>query len=172
MAWRRQWHPTPVLLPGKSHEWWFMGLQRVGHDWATELNWRVPKGCTRDFFYPGHILDNISQPPLQLGDIWLHLACRIWAKVMTVLLSSVLFCLLLLLVLTLRETMEAAQWRYWILFYSGSLKDCVHHCYGLSCGLFPWKKLSFEGLTLNVTLLGCRAFKGVIKVKWSLMVGL
>ena len=19
--WRRQWHPTPVLLPGKSHEW-------------------------------------------------------------------------------------------------------------------------------------------------------
>ena len=19
MAWRRQWHPTPVLLPGKSH---------------------------------------------------------------------------------------------------------------------------------------------------------
>ena len=19
---RRQWHPTPVLLPGKSHEWW------------------------------------------------------------------------------------------------------------------------------------------------------
>ena len=21
MAWRRQWHPTPVLLPGKSHGW-------------------------------------------------------------------------------------------------------------------------------------------------------
>ena len=20
-SWRRQWHPTPVLLPGKSHEW-------------------------------------------------------------------------------------------------------------------------------------------------------
>ena len=20
-TWRRQWHPTPVLLPGKSHEW-------------------------------------------------------------------------------------------------------------------------------------------------------
>ena len=19
--WRRQWHPTPVLLPGKSHRW-------------------------------------------------------------------------------------------------------------------------------------------------------
>jgi len=19
--WRRQWHPTPVLLPGKSHGW-------------------------------------------------------------------------------------------------------------------------------------------------------
>ena len=21
LKWRRQWHPTPVLLPGKSHEW-------------------------------------------------------------------------------------------------------------------------------------------------------
>ena len=21
MCWRRQWHPTPVLLPGKSHGW-------------------------------------------------------------------------------------------------------------------------------------------------------
>ena len=34
------------------------------------------------------------------------------------------------------------------------------------------KKLSFEGLTFSVTLFGCRAFKEVIKVKWSLMVGL
>ena len=61
-AWRRQWHPTPVLLPGKSHarrslvgcspwdmtEWLhfhlslscigegtqFMGSQRVGLDWS------------------------------------------------------------------------------------------------------------------------------------------
>ena len=21
LSWRRQWHPTPVLLPGKSHRW-------------------------------------------------------------------------------------------------------------------------------------------------------
>ena len=21
LIWRRQWHPTPVLLPGKSHGW-------------------------------------------------------------------------------------------------------------------------------------------------------
>jgi len=21
LLWRRQWHPTPVLLPGKSHGW-------------------------------------------------------------------------------------------------------------------------------------------------------
>ena len=40
---RRQWHPTPVLLPGKSHEWrsqvgcspWSL---RVGHDWVTLLS--------------------------------------------------------------------------------------------------------------------------------------
>ena len=37
--WRRQWHPTPVLLPGKSIPWTeepgrqqSMGLHRVGHD--------------------------------------------------------------------------------------------------------------------------------------------
>ena len=34
---RRQWHPTPVLLPGKSHEWKsLVGYspwgRRVGHD--------------------------------------------------------------------------------------------------------------------------------------------
>ena len=41
---RRQWHPTPVRLPGKSHgrrslvgcsPW---GRERVGHDWATSLS--------------------------------------------------------------------------------------------------------------------------------------
>ena len=41
---RRQWHSTPVLLPGKSHgqrslvgctPW---GSLRVGHDWATSLS--------------------------------------------------------------------------------------------------------------------------------------
>ena len=40
---RRQWHPTPVLLPGKSHgrrslvgcsPW----VVRVGHDWVTSLS--------------------------------------------------------------------------------------------------------------------------------------
>ena len=42
--WRRQWQPTPVLLPGKSHgrrslvgcsPWGSLG---VGHDWATSLS--------------------------------------------------------------------------------------------------------------------------------------
>ena len=29
--WRRQWHPTPVLLPGKSHGWRSLGgLQSMG----------------------------------------------------------------------------------------------------------------------------------------------
>ena len=41
---RRQWHPTPVLLPGKIP--WMggpggllsMGSHRVGHDWVTSLS--------------------------------------------------------------------------------------------------------------------------------------
>ena len=43
VAWRRQWHPTPVLLPGKSHGrgslvLQSLGLQQVGHDWAASLS--------------------------------------------------------------------------------------------------------------------------------------
>ena len=43
-CWRRQWHPTPVLLPGKSHGWRSLvgcspwGHWRVRHDWATSLS--------------------------------------------------------------------------------------------------------------------------------------
>ena len=40
--WRRQWRPTPVLLPGKSHgRRCLVGCSpwlRVGHDWATSLS--------------------------------------------------------------------------------------------------------------------------------------
>ena len=41
MPWRRKWQPTPVFLPGKFHRQkslvgYSTGLQRVGHDWATE----------------------------------------------------------------------------------------------------------------------------------------
>ena len=38
---RRQWHPTPVILPGKAEEpgrLQSMGSLRVGHDWATSLS--------------------------------------------------------------------------------------------------------------------------------------
>ena len=40
---RRQWHPTPVLLPGKSHGWRsLVGFGPwdcwVRHDWATSLS--------------------------------------------------------------------------------------------------------------------------------------
>ena len=42
MIQRRQWHPTPVLLPGKPHGWrslvQSMGSLRVGPNWATSLS--------------------------------------------------------------------------------------------------------------------------------------
>ena len=45
VPWRRQWQPTPVPLPGKSHGWrslvgcvWSMESQRVRCDWATSLS--------------------------------------------------------------------------------------------------------------------------------------
>ena len=43
LRWRRQWHPTPVLLPGESHgRRSLVGCSPwgrwVGHDWATSLS--------------------------------------------------------------------------------------------------------------------------------------
>ena len=41
IPWRRKWQPTPVLLPGKSHQesdgLQSMGLQRIRHEWAYTL---------------------------------------------------------------------------------------------------------------------------------------
>ena len=43
LSFRRQWHPTPVLLPGKSHGWRSLvgcspwGSLRVRHDWVTSV---------------------------------------------------------------------------------------------------------------------------------------
>ena len=46
---RRQWHPTPVLLPGKSYGWRsLVGYSpwghKVGHDLATKQHQQNPKG--------------------------------------------------------------------------------------------------------------------------------
>ena len=62
-AWRRQWHPTPVLLPGKSHGWrslvgcspWgleesnmterlhFHALEKEMATHSSVLAWRIPR---------------------------------------------------------------------------------------------------------------------------------
>ena len=35
---------------GKPGVLWFMGSQRVGHDWATELNWEMQNGSSFGLF--------------------------------------------------------------------------------------------------------------------------
>ena len=70
--WRRQWHPTPALLPGKIP--WTeepgrlqsMGSRRVRHDWATSLSlftfmhWRG-KWQPTPVFLPGDI-QGLAEP--------------------------------------------------------------------------------------------------------------
>ena len=72
---RRQWHPTPVLLPGKSHgRLQSMGSLGVGHDWATSLSlftfmhWRR-KWQPTPVFLPGE-----SQGQGSLVD------CHLWGR--------------------------------------------------------------------------------------------
>ena len=40
MHWRRQWHPTPVLVPGKSHGWRsLVGCSPWGHQESNTTEW-------------------------------------------------------------------------------------------------------------------------------------
>ena len=77
---RRRWHPTPVLLPGKSHgrrslvRLQPMGSQRVWHDWATSLSlftfmdWRR-KWQPTPVFLPG---ESLWQQSLVGCCLWSH----------------------------------------------------------------------------------------------------
>ena len=78
-TWRRQWHPTPVLLLGKSHgRRSLVGCspwgRRVGHDWATSLSlftfmhWRR-KWQPAPVFLPGE-----SQ------EWWSLMGCHLWGR--------------------------------------------------------------------------------------------
>ena len=63
ISWRRQWQPTLVVLPGKSHgqrnlvRLQSMGSQRVGHDWVTSLKEKNTQK-SKQFF---HVQDLNSQ---------------------------------------------------------------------------------------------------------------
>ena len=50
--WRRQWHPTPVLLPGKSHGWRsLVGCSPWGRkesDTTERLHFHFSLACTRE----------------------------------------------------------------------------------------------------------------------------
>ena len=52
MRWRRQWHPTPVLLPGKSHGWRsLVGCSLWGReesDITERLHFHFSLSCTGD----------------------------------------------------------------------------------------------------------------------------
>ena len=41
-----------VMDKGRPGVLWFMGSQRVGHDWATELNWNVLRHEIEDYRIP------------------------------------------------------------------------------------------------------------------------
>ena len=50
IAWRRQWHPTPVLLPGKSHGWRSLGGCSPWGHWGSDttewLHFHFSLSCT------------------------------------------------------------------------------------------------------------------------------
>ena len=92
LFWRRQWHPTPVLLPRKSHgrrslegcspwDHWGSGSLRVGHDWATSfliftfMHWRR-KWQPTPVFLPG---ESQGQGSLVGCCLWGHRVGHDWS---------------------------------------------------------------------------------------------
>ena len=77
---RRQWQPTPVLLPGKSHGrrslggLQSMGSHRVGHDWATSLSLFTFMHWRRQWLPTPVFLPGESQGR------WSLVACRPWGR--------------------------------------------------------------------------------------------
>ena len=82
ICWRRTWQPTPVFLPWESP--WaeepgglqFMGLLRVGHDWATkhsttgcfllqEYSLIMPMPCLKHLNSPTHPFTVARKKPFQ-----------------------------------------------------------------------------------------------------------
>ena len=78
LAQRRQWHPIPVLLPGKSHGWRILvGCSpwchlRVRHDWATSLSLFTFMHWRRQWQPTPVLLPGESQRQGSLG------GCRLW----------------------------------------------------------------------------------------------
>ena len=77
--WRRQWHPTPVLLPGKPHgrrslvgcsPW----CRWVGRDWATSFSLFTFMHWRRKWQPPPMFLPGESQGRRSL------VGCRLWGR--------------------------------------------------------------------------------------------
>ena len=95
--WRRKWHPTPVLLPGKSHGWRsLVGCSpwghRVGHNWATSVfqgsYWvGEPTGTP-----PRHLdtSQTLWYHPTQLTTKWCYSADWIWFLFLLLTISMIL----------------------------------------------------------------------------------
>ena len=77
--WRRQWQPTPVLLPGKSHGQRSLGGcspwgHTVRHDWATSLSLFTFKHWRRKWQPTPVFLPGESQGRGSL------VGCRLWGR--------------------------------------------------------------------------------------------
>ena len=76
---RRQWHPIPVLLPGKSHGWRsLVGCSPwgrwVGHDWATSLSFLTFMHWRRQWQPTLALLPRESQGRQS------PVGCRLWVR--------------------------------------------------------------------------------------------
>ena len=77
--WRRQWHPTPVLLPGKSHGWRsLVGCSPWGHEESDTLS-----DFTFTFHFPALEKEMATTPVFLPGESQGRrslVGCRLWGR--------------------------------------------------------------------------------------------
>ena len=87
IPWRREWLPTPVFLPGKSHRQRILvgysprGCKRVRHNWATEQQLNLHDSVIPILQMRQQVLDEISLRSWHLAKVTQPVHCLGWLQV-------------------------------------------------------------------------------------------
>ena len=63
---------------------WFMGLQRVGHDWATALNWTEIGLNAKIFYQNWRVLFNMIEESIYYEDLKTPSICALYNRVLKI----------------------------------------------------------------------------------------
>ena len=100
ILWRREWLPTPVFLPGESHEWgaWWATVHAVAKSWIQLSDWHFHTfkkllSCLVRQIASGCMADDGTVDPLDLNGTLYHVSFDVKWTPYDVILCKVLLLL-------------------------------------------------------------------------------